>query len=240
MCSCLSVMKLSTETIEWELLIWVVALQNCSDSLHCQNILISVWVPVMKRLWVIDGSIAQSEINCDLKSYLAASEDVIKERFLLFDLDVADIDIWPSFRGLGKLSARGELLILKLSRLYLLVISIWIKFEKLKQQVLLTVTVSQSICISVNGVPLGVACRCFFAFTFENGEPLVGILALLLDHQEDVAAQISAEWDVERAWELTVVGLLLGRVHGNATWFGQLWVWKVSSQLLVPTCNHIL
>jgi hypothetical protein len=47
----------------------------------------------MKRLWVIDGSIAQSEINCDLKSYLAASEDVIKERFLLFDLDVADIDI---------------------------------------------------------------------------------------------------------------------------------------------------
>jgi hypothetical protein len=83
----ISTFKLSTKTVKWEFLISVIIFQDVSDCSHCSIVLIGGRIEIMQRIWLIWRPITQGKINKDLKSHFATTEDVIKERLLLFDFN---------------------------------------------------------------------------------------------------------------------------------------------------------
>jgi len=74
----------ASKAVERKLLVSVVVLQNTANCLHSSDVLVPLSIPKVQRIRLHWISIAQSEVDCDLQSNLAASEDVVQERLSLF------------------------------------------------------------------------------------------------------------------------------------------------------------
>ena len=78
----------TSKSIERNLLISVVELENAANALDCLQVLIALRVEVMERIWLSWISVGQGEVNSDAKFDFAASKDVLKERVMRLDLQV--------------------------------------------------------------------------------------------------------------------------------------------------------
>ena len=72
----------TSKSIERNLLISVVELENTANALDGLQVLIALRVEVMERIWLSWISVGQGEVNGDAEFDFAASKDVLKERVM--------------------------------------------------------------------------------------------------------------------------------------------------------------
>ena len=184
-----SIMKSSTETIKRELLVRVIALQNRSNRLHGKHILIPIGIPKMKRLWLRNLSITQRKVHSNLQANFTATKNIIQKWFFLLYHYSADFNWFPIFWVENEFLALRPTLIGVTSLLYSLVISIWIKFEKLELQIIVRVAVGQRVGVGEDGVPRDFAIDELFAFALVNWcNCSRSVFSWLLNHEKDVSA----------------------------------------------------